>query len=146
MADAASTLRTARAAVQEGLITEGDYEVVKAAFLKAQQFKAGLDAGFISEADYAEVKTRFLDAFYGLQVSGDGNGGSGAATPQRPASPALGQPSGMAGQQLARLCSAISDDGAAAGPVQVQMAAVSGWHQLGDEEVAACPSRRGQGR
>lgn len=100
MAEAASTLRTARAAVQEGLITEGDYEVVKAAFLKAQQFKAGLDAGFISEADYAEVKTRFLDAFYGLNVS-DGNGGSGAATPQqRSASPVLGHPIGMTGQSF----------------------------------------------
>lgn len=99
MADAASTLRTARAAVSEGLITEADYEVVKAAFLKAQQFKAGLDAGFISEADYAEVKTRFLDAFYGLHVCADGSG-SGSATPQRPASPAVGQPSAMTGGHL----------------------------------------------
>jgi cofilin len=99
MADAASTLRTARAALQEGLITEGDYEAVKAAFLKAQQFKAGLDAGFISEADYAEVKTRFLDAFYGLNVADtNGGGGSGGATPQQSASPAVGQPSGMAGE------------------------------------------------
>ena len=94
MADAASTLRTARAAMQEGLITEGDYEVVKAAFLKAQQFKAGLDAGFISEADYADVKTRFLDSFYGLNVSD----GSGVATPQRAASPALEQPAATAGE------------------------------------------------
>ena len=99
MADAASTLRTARAALQEGLITEGDYEAVKAAFLKAQQFKAGLDAGFISEADYAEVKTRFLDAFYGLDVTDTNGGGAGGggATPQQSASPAVGQPSGMAG-------------------------------------------------
>ena len=99
MADAASTLRTARAALQEGLITEGDYEAVKAAFLKAQQFKAGLDAGFISEADYAEVKTRFLDAFYGLNVADtNGGGGSSGATPQQSASPAQGQPTVMAGE------------------------------------------------
>ena len=101
MADAASTLRTARAALQEGLITEGDYEAVKAAFLKAQQFKAGLDAGFISEADYAEVKTRFLDAFYGLNVAdtngGGGSSGGGGAT-QQSASPAQGQPTVMAGE------------------------------------------------
>ena len=98
MADAASTLRTARAALQEGLITEGDYEAVKAAFLKAQQFKAGLDAGFISEADYAEVKTRFLDAFYGLNVTDtNGGGGSSGGALQQSASPAQGQPTVMAG-------------------------------------------------
>lgn len=107
MADAASTLRTARAALQEGLITEGDYEAVKAAFLKAQQFKAGLDAGFISEADYAEVKTRFLDAFYGLNVADmNGGGGGSGSTLQQSASPAQGQPTGMAGEtrSITRAC------------------------------------------
>ncbi len=52
---------------------------VKQAFLKAQQFRAGLDAGFITPEDYGEVKGRFLDAFYGLSVSGNGNGGGAAA-------------------------------------------------------------------
>lgn len=102
MADAAaSTLRTARSALEEGLITDADYDVVKSAFLKAQQFKAGLDAGFITEADYAEVKSRFLDAFYGLNVSSDG--GSAMGISPRPASPALGHASAASEQARGNL-------------------------------------------
>ena len=103
MADATATLRTARGALQEGLITDADYEAVKAAFLKAQQFKAGLDAGFITEADYNDVKSRFLDAFYGLNVSGDG-GSSGYPSPARPSSPALA-PGSPAGASATHTCS-----------------------------------------
>lgn len=55
------SLRGARAALEEGLITEDDFDSIKVAFLKAQQYRAGLDAGFIEKADYAEVKARFLD-------------------------------------------------------------------------------------
>ena len=55
------SLRGARTALEENLITEEDFDSIKVAYLKAQQYRAGLDAGFIEKADYAEVKARFLD-------------------------------------------------------------------------------------
>lgn len=78
MADGAASLRTARQALQDGLISDADYDQVKQAFVKAQQFKAGLDAGFLGQEDYDEVKRRFLDAFYGLSISSQ-DGGPGMA-------------------------------------------------------------------
>ena len=62
MAEDRHTLHTAKAALDNGLITPADYESVKDAFLKAQQIKAGLDAGFIQEADYDHVKHAFLQS------------------------------------------------------------------------------------
>ncbi len=38
-------LRTAKTAMDEGLIAQSDFDVIKLAFLKAQQIKAGMDAG-----------------------------------------------------------------------------------------------------
>ena len=60
MAADLATLRTAKTAVDEGLITADDYELIKTAFCKAQQIKAGLDAGFISAEDYAQARDSFL--------------------------------------------------------------------------------------
>lgn len=78
MADGAASLRTAQQALQDGLISEADYDQVKQAFVKAQQFKAGLDAGFLGQEDYDEVKRRFLSAFCGLSIS-DQDGTPGMA-------------------------------------------------------------------
>ena len=56
------SLRTAKAAFDEGLLDEEDVRLVRTAFLRAQQIKAGLDAGFIREADYEAVKSAFLNS------------------------------------------------------------------------------------
>ena len=75
--------------MEEGLISNDDFESVKVAFLKAQQYKAGLDAGFIEPTDYAEVKARFLEDVAGLSVSGaSGSSGPAAAAPAQTARPA----------------------------------------------------------
>lgn len=66
---AVDNLRAARMALDEGLISEDDFESIKVAFMKAQQYKAGLDAGFIEPADYADVKARFLDDISRLSIS-----------------------------------------------------------------------------
>lgn len=55
-------LRTAKAALDEGLINDHDYDTVKSSFLRAQQIKAGLDAGFIPEAEFTNVKRAFLES------------------------------------------------------------------------------------
>lgn len=55
-------LKTAKEALDKGLISNEDYDGVKGAFLKAQQIKAGLDAGFILEQDYEQVKAAFLNS------------------------------------------------------------------------------------
>lgn len=62
------SLRTAKAALDEGLINSDDFNEIKTAFLRAQQIKAGLDAGFIREADYQNVKKAFLNS---LNLSAD---------------------------------------------------------------------------
>ena len=78
---ATDTLRNARVALEDGLITAADFEAVKVAFLKAQQYKAGLDAGFITPTDYAEVKARFLDDVAALSVSGSHSAAGGGPAP-----------------------------------------------------------------
>ena len=73
-------LRTAKAALDEGLIDQGDYDSVKTSFLRAQQIKAGLDAGFIPEAEYSHVKHAFLESLnIGLPSSGGRSARSDAA-------------------------------------------------------------------
>lgn len=57
-----TTLRTAKQALNEDLITQQDFEVVKVAFLRAQQIKAGLDAGFIRKDDYDKAVDAYLHA------------------------------------------------------------------------------------
>ena len=98
-------LLTARSAVEQGLITASDYEVVKAGFLKAQQVKAGLDAGFILPEDYQDVKRAFLRSLEGLSL--------GLASQMHPAAhPLAGVEDGSNGQQSR----AAADGGASAQP------------------------------
>jgi hypothetical protein len=62
------SLRNAKAAFDEGLIDEHDVQIIRTAFLRAQQIKAGLDAGFIQEDDFKSVKQAFLNS---LNMSAD---------------------------------------------------------------------------
>ncbi|MEW5304117.1 MAG: hypothetical protein WDW38_003475 [Sanguina aurantia] len=57
-----ATLRTAKIALGEDLITQEDFLLIKKAFLRAQQIKAGLDAGFIKQDDYQQARDSFLHA------------------------------------------------------------------------------------
>jgi len=56
------SLRNAKAAFDEGLIDEQDVQIIRTAFLRAQQIKAGLDAGFIQEDDFNSVKQAFMNS------------------------------------------------------------------------------------
>ncbi|CAD7698179.1 unnamed protein product [Ostreobium quekettii] len=94
-----ATLRTARVALDEGLISEKDFEVVKAGFVKAQQIKAGLDAGFIKEEDFTHVKDTFFRSL-DIQVPERGQSGAGAGPAAAPARPAM-QRRGSGGGGLA---------------------------------------------
>ena len=62
-------LKTAREALEQKLIESGDYDQVKAAFLRAQQIRAGLDAGFIRQDDYDQIKQTFLQSLQGMSDS-----------------------------------------------------------------------------
>lgn len=62
-------LRTAKAALDEGLLNAADYDSMKASFIKAQSIKAGVEAGFISESDYAEARAAFFSGL-GMPVGG----------------------------------------------------------------------------
>lgn len=62
-------LRTAKAALDEGLLNSADYDSMKASFIKAQSIKAGVEAGFISETDYAEARAAFFSGL-GMPVGG----------------------------------------------------------------------------
>lgn len=66
-------LRTSKAALDDGLIDQSDYDTVKRSFLRAQQIKAGLDAGFIPEAEYTHVKRAFLESLNIGMQSSDGH-------------------------------------------------------------------------
>lgn len=80
-----AALRTAKAALDEGLISDTDFDVVKAGFLKAQQIKAGLDAGFIREDDIKQARETF---FQSLDMGMPGQGHSPpATTPVPPPAP-----------------------------------------------------------
>lgn len=70
-------LRTAKAAVDEGLLQPADYTVVKEAFMKALAIKGGVDSGFLGQADFAEARKEF---FSSLGMAG--MGGGAAAAPQ----------------------------------------------------------------
>ncbi|EFJ41491.1 actin-depolymerizing factor AdfA [Volvox carteri f. nagariensis] len=82
MADLA-VLRTAKQALDEGLVNPDDYDFIKKAFLRAQQIKAGLDAGFIKEDDYVQARDSFL---HSLDFALVGNPAS-AGQQSRPGSP-----------------------------------------------------------
>lgn len=56
-----ATLRTAKQALEEGLITQDDFDSVKQGFLNAQRIKAGMDAGFIPGEDFASATAAFFE-------------------------------------------------------------------------------------
>ncbi|KAK9842215.1 hypothetical protein WJX81_000934 [Elliptochloris bilobata] len=92
-------LRTAKSALDEGLINDADYDKIKCSFLRAQQIKAGLDAGFIKEEEYANVKRSFLESLsLNAHSSAPGaaaasaNGNSAPAVPAPAAARAALQP------------------------------------------------------
>lgn len=75
-AEMTDCLKTAKEALEQKLIESSDYDQVKAAFLRAQQIRAGLDAGFIRQDDYDQIKQTFLQSLQGMS---DGN----SSYPQR---------------------------------------------------------------
>jgi hypothetical protein len=80
------TLRAARVATEEGLISAQDYDVVKMAFLRAQQIKAGFDAGFIREEDYVRARDAYLNALdFSVMAARPSSGGPAAARAPSPA-------------------------------------------------------------
>lgn len=76
-----AALRTAKAALDEGLIGTADFDVVKAGFIRAQQIRAGLDAGFIREDDIKQARETF---FHSLEM---GSPGQAQRTPAANATP-----------------------------------------------------------
>ena len=104
------SLHTAREAVEKGLISQDDYSAVKAAFLRAQQIKAGLDSGFLKPEDYQEVKRAFLQSLESLSLGSPvvqpGEAGQGSAVqqgangmPQSAQMPAAASRTGMGSSQ-----------------------------------------------
>lgn len=96
-------LRTAKAAVDEGLLNADDYERVKSALVKALSIKGGVDAGFLTENDLAEARREF---FVSAGMPGLGGGPAPGArqqqaaplqdqqyqqTPRQPAGPSNGE-------------------------------------------------------
>jgi hypothetical protein len=77
-------LRVCKQAVDEGLIGKGDYDVVKVAFLRAQQIKAGLDAGFIRTEDYNKARDAYLNALDFNALIGAGAGSGSGPLPTGP--------------------------------------------------------------
>ncbi|KAG2492042.1 hypothetical protein HYH03_009771 [Edaphochlamys debaryana] len=65
-----AVLRTAKQALDEGLLNPDDYDFIKKAFLRAQQIKAGLDAGFIKEEDFVQARDSFLHSLDFALVGG----------------------------------------------------------------------------
>jgi len=74
-------LKTAKSALDAGLINDADYDKIKCSFLRAQQIKAGLDAGFIKEEEYANVKRAFLES---LSLTGHSAAHGGARLGSEP--------------------------------------------------------------
>ncbi|GMH33768.1 hypothetical protein BSKO_01602 [Bryopsis sp. KO-2023] len=93
-----ATLRTAKAALDEGLITQADFNSVKEGFLNAQRIKAGLDAGFIPEEDFAQASAAFFES---LGVSPQ-TASSGAQQARKPAQASTQQRKVQNGAPLGR--------------------------------------------
>jgi len=51
-----------KAALDLGLVTQGDYDAVKASFLEAQKLRSTIDAGLVQEGDVERVKKEFLSS------------------------------------------------------------------------------------
>ncbi|KAG2434757.1 hypothetical protein HXX76_007644 [Chlamydomonas incerta] len=98
MADLA-VLRTAKQALDEGLLNPEDYDFIKKAFLRAQQIKAGLDAGFIKEEDFVQARDSFLHSLDFALVGGSSQPvytQSVPGSPKAAAAPAMPPPAPVA--------------------------------------------------
>jgi cofilin len=102
--DELAPLRTAKAALDEGLITPQDYDVVKVAFLKAQQLKAGLDAGLVRQSDHDKARDSYLSAldFQMMSTMPSATGGGSAGVAPRAAPAPAPAPSAAAAGVAAR--------------------------------------------
>lgn len=77
-------LRTAKAAVDEGLLNADDYDRVKSALVKALSIKGGVEAGFLTENDLAEARKEF---FVSAGMPGLGGGSAPSGNQQQAAAP-----------------------------------------------------------
>jgi hypothetical protein len=91
-------LRSAKQALDEGLITPQDFDVVKVAFLKAQQIKAGLDAGFIRQEYFDKAVDAYIHAL-DFNVMGTLPSLSSGGRPAAAAAPATASMSNHVQQQ-----------------------------------------------
>ncbi|PNW81008.1 hypothetical protein CHLRE_07g339050v5 [Chlamydomonas reinhardtii] len=126
MADLA-VLRTAKQALDEGLLNPEDYDFIKKAFLRAQQIKAGLDAGFIKEEDFVQARDSFLHSLDFALVGGSSQPAY-VQTPSIPDAPAMPPPAPVALRAAAaapQRNSTPSRDTAPAAPVPVAAAAAA---------------------
>lgn len=81
MADPAlQTLLSTKAALDLGLVTQADFDMVKTSFLRAQQLKAAVDVGVLREEDYEATKSQFLEL-----ITGGGGATSSSPTAAPPA-------------------------------------------------------------
>ncbi|KAI8470344.1 MAG: hypothetical protein J3K34DRAFT_521469 [Monoraphidium minutum] len=76
-------LRLARDAVSEGLINDGDYDLVKLGYIRASQIRQGLDAGLWRDADPDRAREVFLGS---LDIAPPPLAGGGWAAPPTPSS------------------------------------------------------------
>jgi cofilin len=73
-------LRTAKAAVDEGLMQPTDYNAVKQAFVRALAIKGGVDSGFLGQSDFADARREFFQSL-GMSNLGGGSGPVASAQP-----------------------------------------------------------------
>lgn len=129
-----SALRVAKQALDEGLITQQDFECVKVAFLRAQQIKAGLDAGFIKLESYEKAQDAYLHALdfqmmaavpstSGAPAGGARSSGA-AAQPPAAAAAAAPAPPPPATRQPAAAAAYTAAAAAAAAPAATSFAGV----------------------
>lgn len=55
------SLKTAKAALDAGLITQEDFDSVKEGFIAAQKLKTGVDAGLLRKEDYDNSRDAFFE-------------------------------------------------------------------------------------
>jgi hypothetical protein len=81
-------LRTAKAAVDEGLMQPTDYDAVKEAFVRALAIKGGVDSGFLGQADFADARKEFFQSLGMTSLGGGSGAGTMAPAPPVPTSAA----------------------------------------------------------
>lgn len=93
------TLLSSKAALDLGLISPSDFDVVKASYLRAQQLRAAMDVGLLHAEDYDSAKQQFLQQVLGSAgptpapaVSRRSPGAAAAPVPPRVAPQAASAP------------------------------------------------------